>query len=774
MRTFLVAGQLGFACSCLIPLGSGAQNGLQVMDTLTHQELVELLVGGGLQVSNITVTCAQPAYGSFDGTACNIGMGDGMILTSGYITNAPGPNDNDGITGDNSDPGDSALTNLAANTTFDACIFEFDLIPIFDTLKFNYVFGSDEYLEYVNAGYNDVFGFFISGPGIVGTKNIALIPGTSTPVAIDNVNNLVNVNYYVDNGDGYTAPYNSSPHYVQYDGFTTVLEAKQAVQPCQTYHLRLAIADVGDYILDSGVFIEGGSLVSAGVKLTVGSSAGGSFPYAIEACTDGSFTFARDIVTPLPEVVHFVIGGSATNGVDYPVTADSIVIPGGQASFTLPVIPTVDALSEGTESMVIYLVDPCFGGYIDSAVLYLLDDMNVETSGDPTICEGDSAAIWASGGTAFSWVPASSVDDPASAEVLAFPSTTTTYTVEVTADQCTETATVTVHVNPAPPVNAGPDVSICDGGQAQLTASGAASYQWGPSAGLNGTTIPNPMATPAATTTYTVTGTGTNGCVASDQVTVTVNPLPTAHAFPDTTICSGEQVQLHATGGVTYLWAPAPIGLPPVPDPIVMPTVTTVFTVTVTDANGCTDEDMVTISVIPSPTIDAGPDTVIVLGQNVMLQGSSDGIAFNWLPESDLSDPTILNPVATPAQTTTYFLTATGSNGCNSSDSVTVIVLTDAVVAVPNAFSPNGDNTNDFLWIKSLGTVAVDYFRVYNRWGGIVFETGGNGILESETSGWDGTSGGTEQPIGVYAYVFKGSTPTGETIIQSGNISLLR
>lgn len=752
-----------------------SSQGLQVTDTLTDQELVELLVGGGLQISNITVTCADSAYGSFDGTACNVGMNSGMLLTSGSITNAMGPNDEGGVTVDNFDPGDSMLTQIANNTSYDACVFEFDLIPIFDTLVFNYVFGSDEYLEFVNAGYNDVFAFFISGPGIAGVENIALVPGSTTPVSIDNVNDVTNPAYYIDNGDGFTPPQNGSPFYIQYDGFTTVLQAKRAVQPCQTYHLRLAVADVGDGILDSGVFIEGGSLQSTGVKLSVGSSAGGGFPYAIEGCTDGLFTFDRTLALPTSETIHFVIAGTATNGTDYPITADSVVIPANQTSASLTITPIADGQTEGQEHMVIYLVDPCFGGYVDSAYLYFLDEMNVQVSADPSICEGDSVEVWATGGTIFDWQPAAGLSDNTSDRPVAFPTTTTTYTVQVTADACVDSGFVTVNVNPSPPVDAGPDISMCIDGQALLNATGAVSYSWTPAADLSDPNIANPTATPNSTTTYMVTGIDANGCEATDAITVTVNPLPNAQAWPDTTICEGDIIQLHSAGGAAYHWSPQQfLNSSTVADPNAFPDVTTTFTVVVTDANGCESSAMLTVTVKPSPNVEAGQDTTILAGQSAFLSGTTSGVAFNWIPPNGLSDPNILDPVATPIQTTTYSLVATTIDGCDAHDSVTVIVLNDAHIYIPNAFSPNNDGINDYLWVRSLGIVDLEFFRIYNRWGEVVFETTDQSILTSETSGWNGTASGKVQPMGVYAFVLKGLSPQGDAVLKSGNITLIR
>ena len=150
---------------------------------------------------------------------------------------------------------------LNSPLTLNASILEFDFISQGDSIFFNYSFGSEEYLEYVNAGFNDVFGLFISGPGIVGIKNIATLDNGSI-VSIDNVNNFSNNNYFIDNGDGLTSPFNSNSSYIQYDGFTISLEAKSEVTPGAIYHLTFAIADVSDGILDSGIFLEAQSLKS--------------------------------------------------------------------------------------------------------------------------------------------------------------------------------------------------------------------------------------------------------------------------------------------------------------------------------------------------------------------------------------------------------------------------------------------------------------------------------------------------------------------------------
>jgi hypothetical protein len=146
-------------------------------------------------------------------------------------------------------------------------VLEFDFIAISDTILFDFVFASDEYLEFVNTAFNDVFGFFLSGPGINGPYsdnaiNIALIPGSLVPVSIDNVNNGTNAAYFVDNGDGFSAPYNTDPQYIQYDGFTVPITVIATVVPGAMHHIKLTVGDAGDTAYDSAVFLSGGTFMS--------------------------------------------------------------------------------------------------------------------------------------------------------------------------------------------------------------------------------------------------------------------------------------------------------------------------------------------------------------------------------------------------------------------------------------------------------------------------------------------------------------------------------
>jgi PKD repeat protein len=330
-----------------------------------------------------------------------------------------------------------------------------------------------------------------------------------------------------------------------------------------------------------------------------------------------------------------------------------------------------------------------------------------------TICNGSSTTLNASGGTSYSWSPATGLSSPFIANPVASPTTTRTYTVTVTSGGCSATDVVTVAVTPLPAADAGANVSICNGSSTALNASGGTSYSWLPAAGLSSTTVSNPVASPTVTTTYTVTVTN-SGCSATDVVTVTVNPVPLADAGTNVTICNGSSTSLSASGGGGYSWSPA-TGLSNafIPNPVASPSTTTSYTVTVTNG-GCSSTDAVTVTVNPAPLADAGSNVTICDGASATLNASG-GISYNWIPAGSLSSSTISNPVASPASTTTYTVTVTDAIGCSATDAVTVSVNIVAADA--------GANT----------TVCTGFSTTLNASGGTSYSWTPAGTLSSAT-----------------------------------------
>jgi hypothetical protein len=241
----------------------------------TPAELVQnVLLGNNVYISNVKFngslingTMLKDQATSFsNGATTNIGLNQGLLLSTGKGQVAIGPNNSGSATQASSiiNPGDSDLALITNGTIHNTASLEFDFVAQGDNISFNFVFGSEEYLEFVNSSFNDVFGFFISGPGISGpfqgnAMNIALIPNTTIPISIDTVNSNVNSAFYVNNGTGTTPLLNTT---IQFDGFTTVLPANAAIQCGETYHIKLAIANVGDNAFDSAVFLQSGSFSS--------------------------------------------------------------------------------------------------------------------------------------------------------------------------------------------------------------------------------------------------------------------------------------------------------------------------------------------------------------------------------------------------------------------------------------------------------------------------------------------------------------------------------
>ena len=238
-------------------ISSGLKAQLTITDSLNNLQIANLLEGIGVTITNLTVNCPSTAIGQFTGTS-EMSITNGVVLSTGFVDLIASPNNSSSTSHNHSNPGDSLLDSISSPAiTYDACIVEFDCLPTGDTLEFRFSFGSEEYMEYVSStpfGINDAFGVFLSGPGISGTQNIATLPN-GVPVSIFNVNANSNTTYYYDN----ESPAGS---FIQYDGFTSNLRGFAVVNPNLSYHVKVGIADGGDHIYDSGVFIEAFSFKS--------------------------------------------------------------------------------------------------------------------------------------------------------------------------------------------------------------------------------------------------------------------------------------------------------------------------------------------------------------------------------------------------------------------------------------------------------------------------------------------------------------------------------
>jgi len=454
------------------------------------QSLVEnVFIGGGcFDVSGVTHTGSALARGTFSSGMTSVGLNTGVILASGNVAVATGPNNNTGAGGPVGGGSDPDLVAIANTNINDASVLEFNFQPTQAQITFRYVFASEEYCDYVGS-FNDAFGFFLSGPGIAGpysnnSVNIAVLPGSGVPVTINNVNHVTNSAYYVGNipvGDGQLSDPQCAGHPTsgppatddcQFDGWTVILTAVANVIPCETYHIKLAIGDAGDTAFDSAVFLEANSFDAGGDAEVVATVPFTGTNTAYEGCTNAFFMFARSGgATNVPLVINYTISGSATPGVDYTPLPGSITIPANQLFYQLNVNIIDDVIPEGTESIIITLYNPC-SCTTSSATLLIVDPppIDLAITGD-VVCQGLPVVIQPTitGGVqpySFQWNPPSS-----SPVYVGFPNQTGIYSLTVT-DHCgttdTDTALVTVYTLGA---TISGNVIVCPGTPANLSVS---------------------------------------------------------------------------------------------------------------------------------------------------------------------------------------------------------------------------------------------------------------------------------------------------------------
>lgn len=471
--------------------------------------ITDIFIGGGcFEVSNVSTIGKAVQLGEFSGGGSSIQIETGVIIASGQAVTASGPNVGESSGSSVGGGGDGDLNTLANGSVFDAGGIQFDFKPTVNLVKFNYVFGSDEYNEYTCSSFNDVFGFFISGAGIGGNKNIALIPGTNTPVKINNVNlgvvgsngsmanctppngSLAYSGFFVNNPVG-------SPD-VEYDGFTTVFTAEQVVIPCSTYHIKFAVGDVGDGVYDSGVFLEANSFSAGGNAsgTVIVPSSGTNVVY--EGCADGYVEFCRTSSNGNDQdlVLSFTIEptSTATPGVDYAPFSSPIVIPAGEDCVELPITVFKDAITEGTESIKLKLSTPCSCESPFIEILIKDSPPLVLTANDVTICEEEGGAdisVTATGGVGdYTYLWNNGATDPS---IFVGTSTSQTYTVTVT-DECGNSAQkdVKVIVIPSPEATIEGYGTVCyqQAGTVNLTVKFTGPGPWTIIYAING--VPQP------------------------------------------------------------------------------------------------------------------------------------------------------------------------------------------------------------------------------------------------------------------------------------------
>jgi len=712
--------RLLFLLAVVVSIKSNGQ--LIVTNNQTAMQLVQRLVGNNVTVLNPVLNCPGAHNANFTASSTNLGLAGGIILATGSANDLPG--DVNFFMGQTTTSnGDADLDSIAApNSTNDACVLEFDFVPDVDSaalLSFEYIFGSEEYPEFACSAFNDVFAFFLSGPGYNPPVNIALVPGTSIPVAINSINMAptgTSYNIGTCQGMGAGSPFpqyyvdnlNQPGSSVVLDGFTTVLQASAIVQPCDTYHMKLAIANVSDNAYQSAVFLKENSFTVDTVKLDLSGIIASDNGYLIEGCTPATITATRTQATPRKKKICLDFSGTAMNGVDYPFLADSIIILPNTTSASVILDPFHDNIDEpGFETIKIRRLNCCSLEPIDSVIIQVRDSLKMTLlSKDTTICGGSGlVTLHATGDPLYnySWTPADGIVNPNDTLTTVTPTTTTTYTVTATYGGCpTLSRSFTAFVEPIPIVSISPsDTDFCIRDPYLLRAFVEPSsfpnytYTWSPTTHLDDGTVMQPYfyTREADTFTYVLTVNTPIGCTGSDTITIIARPLPELFdVTADFTAKYGDRVQLSADGATYYTWNPTRLlDYPTEPDPTATATDTATFQVIGTDQYGCRDTAYVRMNI--------------------------DYAMNEW---------------------------------------------------IPSAFSPNGDGRNDVFSVKNMKFQRLIEFRIFNRWGQEVYST------TDANNGWDGTYKGIPQEIGVYHYLIRVTTPNGLQRTYKGDISLLR
>lgn len=761
-----------------------------------------VLVGEGVSVTNISYTGSTNAIGRFNGANTSLGFDDGLIITTGTIhdnSDGPhGPNDKPNAGLDNGSSGFGMLNNIVNQPTYNAAILEFDFIPQSDTVRFDYIFASEEYPEWVGGQFNDVFAFFISGPGIPGgVQNMAIIPGTNQAVTINNVNNGANntgpcnnCSYYVNNGTGNNPPFNQSPFYIQYDGFTKPMQAMSPVQCGETYHLTIAIADVGDALFDSGIFLAANSfssLQNVNAEYELSGNPFGDNKTMSQECSSAQVKVTRTGDLSEPFSVPVVKSGEAVDGIDYTGVPDVINFNANQSVYYFDFhILNNPNLTEQAEVILDFMfLDPC-DNEISKTLEFIIQpifDLEVEIEFEPIVCAGQDVSLttntFGGGGNYFyQWSTGETTPS-----IIVNPMLTETYIVAVT-DTCLNT-TIVDSVEVEVPIYdelilgiTGNIVETCPYVSnlllvEALGGAGNYNYNWSDNFGNTYGSYPDIAVEPNRTTTYTVEVTDLCSETTSASTTITVLSPPLELSIPsNNTICPFDSVEIevNATGGYGnyyYYWHHDGVT-----DSIttVAPKETTTYTVEVSD-------DCQTFMREASTTINVQkPDAHFQAITNPKFTGlpitfqnlTTNGLHYSW-DFGDGNHSTMTHPNNVFYEPGQYFIEMIAEDeiGCKDTTNNIIKIVEEVYVYVPNAFTPNGDRHNNYFEVSTVNIVAFDIV-IFNRWGELLFES------KDAAFKWDGTYQGVMVPDGIYPWKIEYKTVNGDVEQISGSVTLLK
>ena len=687
-------------------------------------QAVQVLLGTGTTPANVQYQGSASQLASFTTTGTNLPIGAGLIMSTG-IANNPQLNGtagnflDDGVGGVDNNP---LLNAISGVNTHDGAILQFDFVPVGDTMKFNYVFGSEEYNDFVDGGVNDAFGFFLSGPNPSGGNyanfNVALIPNTSVPVSINTVNNGYSggcasgpcqyCQYYHDNtcGGSTIAP----------DGFTVLLTAVAPVTPCQTYTIKLAIGDGGDDAYDSWVFLEANSFSTGAVTIQpdYNFSSALSDTLIYEGCSDVTLNFVRDGTLGQYDTVAVAVAGTATNGVDYTsgggLLPTQVVFAPGQTGVLLNLTPVADALAEGPETVTLTVtnITACGDTMVSQVTLVITDvqPMHINAGPDFQVCSGvpiTSIPVVTGGVPPYAqphWGLNTANNVIGTQLVNYVPGSSGMYIYSATnACNAAETAHDTIMVDIIQPqytIDLDADSLSCFGtndGSIDLTTNGPIppfTYLWTP--GNYNTQDLNNL----GPGTYNVTVTDNGGCVVTGSVDV-FGPSNIPINLGDKFVCSGDVSLINPSpsAGVNYAWSPASyFDNPAAASPNFSgqnagPAMDSIHVVVYGTSPGACglDSFVVYLSPLPQVTVGlAGLDTTALCPNDTLFLSNSDDNAGYPTITTQLWSNASTAPTLNVTAPGLYWLQVTNTVGCKAKDSLFVTPLSPPSAYIDSLF----------------------------------------------------------------------------------------
>ncbi|MEZ4937485.1 MAG: choice-of-anchor L domain-containing protein [Crocinitomicaceae bacterium] len=779
-----------FIFGAILSVSSYVNAQFTVTNTQTVEDLITNVLAPGVQITNVTVNggpgnVTNVQVGYFDDMGTGFPISTGIVMSTGNAVDcAPAGTFSSTDLNGGADPD---LLQINGGTSInDAIVIEFDFLATNDTAVFNYSFGSEEYNTYVS--YADVFGFFLSGPGIAGpfsnsAVNIAIVPGTATEVSIATINNgssnsgpCVNCQYYNYN--------TGSP--MAFQGYTDVLTAIAAPLVCgETYHIKMALGDNLDGIYDTGVFLESESFVATGPNVSLSPiNPDGSIStdsVVVEGCTEALLVFTRDDATgaicyPLS------VGGTATPGVDYNVLPDSVCMPDGVDSVTVSIIPIQDGMSESPESITLgtYIISACGDTIPLNGTIWIIDapTFNVVVSDTTLTCPPGNINITAStdAGTppfTYDWGAQGT-----GATVSVPPTTgTTPYTVDVT-DGCGVTAQGTMNVtvnSPAPPTitfSGGSTQTICPGQNITITPNvtgntGTPSFEWSFNNGISPVESTNSTWTIAPTTATWAYVQVTDNCNSVlDSMRILMGSVNvTAINITDITSCVGVndngeiEIITNPAAGVGNFTFDIDGGIPNTTasnsSGLFAGLYNGAYQIHVEDVNtGCTLDTVVSIGAITGTPPTANPINVVdvtcpgAMNGSIELQnitGTSGNLPFDitWTPTAGpvISETGIIttSPTATHTQSnlygSTWTITISDQIGCASSYTVTINEPSPITLGLTYDEPLCYGQSYGSVYINGGGGTTPYTFTIYDADSNLL-NTGNSNAAELIPTGW--------------------------------------